>query len=44
MKDRKILSLLLPGTMTATLLAAPAQAAEQQPQTPAPYAISFFYP
>jgi hypothetical protein len=44
MKDRKILSLLLAGTMTATLLAAPAQAAEQQPQTPAPYAISFFYP
>ena len=40
MKNRKILSLLLAGTMTAALLAVPAQAAEQQPQTPAPYAIS----
>ena len=40
MKNRKILSLLLAGTMAAALLAVPAQAAEQQPQTPAPYAIS----
>ena len=40
MKNRKTLSLLLAGTMTAALLATPAQAAEQQPQTPAPYAIS----
>lgn len=40
MKNRKTLSLLLAGTMAAALLATPAQAAEQQPQTPAPYAIS----
>ena len=40
MKNRTVLSLLLAGTMTAALLAIPAQAAEQQPQTPAPYAIS----
>ena len=40
MKNRKILSLLLAGTMAAALLTTPAQAAEQQPQTPAPYAIS----
>ena len=40
MKNRKILSLLLAGTMAAALLAVPAQAAEQQPQTPAPYVIS----
>ena len=40
MKNRKILSLLLAGTMTAALLAVPAHAAEQQPQTPVPYAIS----
>ena len=31
MKNRKILSLLLAGTMTAALLAVPAQAAETQP-------------
>lgn len=40
MKNRKTLSLLLAGAMAAALLAVPAQAAEQQPQTPAPYAIS----
>ena len=40
MKNRKILSLLLAGTMTAALLAVPAQAAERQLQTPVPYAIS----
>jgi len=40
MKNRKTLSLLLAGTMAAALLTTPAQAAEQQPQTPAPYAIS----
>ena len=40
MKSKKILSLLLTGAMTAALLAVPAQAAEYQPQTPAPYAIS----
>ena len=40
MKNRKTLSLLLAGAMTAALLAVPAQAAEQQPQMPAPYAIS----
>ncbi len=40
MKSKKIVSLLLAGTMTAALLAAPAQAAEYQPQTPEPYAIS----
>ena len=40
MKSKKIVSLLLTGAMTAVLLAAPAQAAEQQPQTPAHYAIS----
>ena len=40
MKSKKIVSLLLAGTMAAALLAVPAQAAEQQPQTPAPYAIS----
>ena len=40
MKNRKTLSLLLAGTMAAALLTVPAQAAEQQPQTPAPYAIS----
>ena len=31
MKNRKIVSLLLTGAMTAALLAAPAQAAETQP-------------
>ena len=40
MKNRKTLSLLLVETMTAALLTTPAQAAEYQPQTPAPYAIS----
>ena len=40
MKNRKTLSLLLAVTMAAALLAAPAQAAEYQPQMPAPYAIS----
>ena len=40
MKSKKIVSLLLTGAMTAVLLAVPAQAAEQQPQTPAHYAIS----
>ena len=40
MKSKKILSLLLASAMAAALLAVPAQAAEQQPQTPAPYAIS----
>ncbi len=40
MKNRKTMSLLLAGTMAAALLAAPAQAAEYQPQTPTPYAIS----
>ena len=40
MKNRTVLSLLLAVTMAAALLAVPAQAAEQQPQTPAPYAIS----
>ena len=40
MKNRKTLSLLLAGTMAAALLTVPAQAAEQQPQTPATYAIS----
>ena len=34
MKNRKTLSLLLAGTMAAALLTVPAQAAEQQPQTP----------
>ena len=38
MKSKKILSLLLAGTMTAALLAVPAQAAEA-PQ-PEPYTIS----
>ena len=40
MKNRNTLCLLLAGAMTAALLTAPAQAAEQHPQTPAPYAIS----
>ena len=40
MKNRTVLSLLLASAMAAALLAVPAQAAEQQPQTPAPYAIS----
>ncbi len=40
MKNRKTLSLLLAGAMTAALLAAPAQATEYQPQTPTPYTIS----
>ena len=40
MKNRKTLSLLLAGTMAVALLATPAQAAEQRPQTTAPYAIS----
>ncbi len=40
MKSKKIESLLLAGTMTAALLAAPAQAAEYHPQTPEPYTIS----
>lgn len=40
MKSKKIASLLLAGTMTAALLAAPAQAAEYRPQTPEPYTIS----
>ena len=40
MKSRKILFLLLAGTITATVLAVPAQAAEYQPQKFAPYAIS----
>ena len=40
MKNRTVLSLLLASAMAAALLAVPAQAAEEQPQTPAPYAIS----
>lgn len=40
MKSKKIVFLLLAGTMTAALLAVPAQAAEYRPQTPEPYAIS----
>ena len=40
MKNRKTLSLLLAGTMTATLLAVPALEAEYRPQTPEPYTIS----
>ena len=39
-ENRKTLSQLLAVTMAAALLAVPAQAAEYQPQTPAPYAIS----
>ena len=40
MKSRKILFLLLAGTITATVLDVHAQAAEYQPQKFAPYAIS----
>ena len=40
MKNRKMLSLLLAGTMTAALLAVPAQAAEAPAPQPKPYTIS----
>lgn len=40
MKRKKIVSLLLAGTMNAALLTVPAQAAEYRLQTPEPYAIS----
>lgn len=40
MKSKKIVSLLLAGTMTAALLAVPAQAAEAPTPQPEPYTIS----